>query len=207
MRILIACEFSGVVRDAFRKLGHDAWSCDLLDTEREGPHMKRDVVEVLDENWDMIIAHPPCTYLSNAGACRLYPKKGEIDLERYRKGLMAKELFMVIYNNKCPKIAIENPIPSRIFDLPKHSQEIQPYEFGHPYSKKTRLWLKGLPNLKPTCILPLYSPFIPAGTSRKDKSKYGAKGCAHESKPRSVTFQGIADAMSDQWGGRCDDQY
>jgi hypothetical protein len=203
MKVLIACEYSGTVREEFKKLGHDAWSCDILDTEVPGNHFKGDVLEHLNKDWDLIIAHPPCTYLSNAGACRLYPEKGKLNIERYEKGLVAKDFFMKFYNHSCTKIAIENPVQSRIFKLPKHSQEIQPYEFGHPYTKKTRLWLKGLPNLKPTNVIDRseVKTFIESGTSRykntnKNKNRYVARG----SKDRSKFWTGIAQAMAQQWG-------
>ena len=203
MKVLIACEYSGIVREEFKKLGHDAWSCDILDTEIPGNHFKGDVLEHLNKDWDLIIAHPPCTYLSNAGACRLYPEKGKLDMARYQKGLEAKEFFMKFYDNSCTKIAIENPVSSRIFELPKYSQEIQPYEFGHPYTKKTRLWLKGLPKLKPTNIIDKseVKTFIESGTSRykntnKNKNRYVARG----SKDRSKFWSGIAQAMAQQWG-------
>ena len=203
MKVLIACEYSGIVREEFRKLGHDAWSCDILDTEIPGNHFKGDVLDHLNKDWDLIIAHPPCTYLSNAGACRLYPEKGKLDMERYEKGLIAKDFFMKFYNHSCTKIAIENPVSSRIFELPKYSQEIQPYEFGHPYTKKTRLWLKGLPKLKPTNIIDKseVKTFIESGTSRykntnKNKNRYVARG----SKNRSKFWSGIAQAMAQQWG-------
>ena len=203
MKVLIACEYSGTVREEFKKLGHEAWSCDILDTEIPGNHFKGDVLEHLNKDWDLIIAHPPCTYLSNAGACRLYPEKGKLDMERYEKGLVAKYFFMKFYNHSCKKIAIENPVSSRIFELPKYSQEIQPYEFGHPYTKKTRLWLKGLPKLKPTNIIDKseVKTFIESGTSRykntnKNKNRYVARG----SKDRSKFWSGIAQAMAQQWG-------
>ena len=203
MKVLIACEYSGTVREEFKKLGHDAWSCDILDTEIPGNHFKGDVLEHLNKDWDLIIAHPPCTYLSNAGACRLYPEKGKLDMERYEKGLVAKDFFMKFYNHSCKKIAIENPVSSRIFELPKYSQEIQPYEFGHPYTKKTRLWLKGLPKLKPTNIIDKseVKTFIESGTSRykntnKNKNRYVARG----SKDRSKFWSGIAQAMAQQLG-------
>lgn len=205
MKVLIACEYSGTVREEFKKLGHDAWSCDILDTEIPGNHIKDDVLSHLNlekYKWDLIIAHPPCTYLSNAGACRLYPEKGKLNMERYHKGLEAKKFFMCFYNLDC-KVAIENPVQSRIFELPKHDQEIQPYEFGHPYTKKTRLWLKGLPKLKPTNIIDksLVKTFIESGTSRykntnKNKNRYVARG----SKDRSKFWSGIAQAMAQQWG-------
>ena len=203
MKVLIACEYSGTVREEFKKLGHDAWSCDILDTEIPGNHFKGDVLDHLNKDWDLIIAHPPCTYLSNEGACRLYPEKGKLDMERYEKGLIAKDFFMKFYNHSCTKIAIENPVQSKIFELPKHTQEIQPYEFGHPYTKKTRLWLKGLPKLKPTNIIDKseVKTFIESGTSRykntnKNKNRYVARG----SKDRSKFWSGIAQAMAQQWG-------
>ena len=207
MKVLVACEYSGIVREAFKKRGHEAWSCDILPTEIEGNHFQGDVLNYLYRDWDLIIAHPPCTYLSNAGACRLYPEKGKLNIERYEKGLEAKKFFMKFFDmdfwNKDIKIAIENPVQSRIFELPKHTQEIQPYEFGHPYTKKTRLWLKGLPKLKPTNIIDKseVKTFIESGTSRykntnKNKNRYVARG----SKDRSKFWSGIAEAMAQQWG-------
>lgn len=159
---------------------------------------------VISGAWDMIIAFPPCTYLSNAGACRLYPTKGQLDLERYNKGLQAKEFFLSFLNADCPRIAIENPVSSKVFEMPKHSQEIQPFQFDpehvHPYTKKTRLWLRGLSPLVPTSpdAKPI-GPYVPAGTGRKDSSKYGAAKRGEDSKNRSKTFPGIARAMAEQW--------
>jgi hypothetical protein len=202
MKILVACEESQAVCSAFRARGHEAYSCDIIECSGGHPewHLQQDVVPLLKEKWDMIIAFPPCTYLSNAGACRLYPKKGQLDEERYQKGLEAKEFFMSFYNADCPRIAIENPVSSRIFEMPPHSQEIQPYMFGHPYTKKTRLWLKGLPPLTPTDLVEPIAPYVPAGTGRKDRSKYGAAKRGEDAKNRSKTFSGIAKAMAEQWG-------
>jgi len=202
MKVLLACEESQIVTIEFRKLGHEAYSCDIIPCSGGHPewHLQQDVTVLLKEKWDMIIAFPPCTFISNAGACRLYPQKGILNQERYKKGLEAKAFFMKFYNADCPKIGIENPVSSKIFNMPKWTQEIQPYQFGHPYTKKTRLWLKGLPPLLPTNIVKPIGPFLPAGTGRKDKTKYGAKDCAHESKPRSKTFSGIANAMAENWG-------
>ena len=203
-RILVACEESQAVTKELRKLGHEAYSCDIQECSGGEPqwHLRVDVLELLKMQWDMIIAFPPCTYLSNAGACRLYPHKGQIDIERYKKGLKAKEFFMMFYNADCPKIAIENPVSSTVFKMPKHTQEIQPWQFGHPVTKKTRLWLKGLPLLVPTNIVKPTAPYIPAGTSRKDKSKYGrAFRTGKDSVQRSKTFPGIAKAMAQQWAG------
>lgn len=219
MNVLIACEESQEVCKAFREKGHRAFSADLQDCSGGRPewHIKGDVIPLINGDcifktadshthtqvgeWDLIIAHPPCTYLSNAGACRLYPRKGQLDETRLRKGIMAKDFFMEFWYARCPRIAIENPMPSSVYCMPKQSQVIQPYEFGEPWSKKTYLWLKGLPPLMATEIVPDYKPFLPSGTSRKlGGDSYGAKGCAHESKPRSKTFPGIAKAMADQWG-------
>ena len=200
----MACEESQAVCKELRKLGHEAYSCDIQMCTGGEPqwHLRVDVLELLKMKWDMIIAFPPCTYLSNAGACRLYPHKGQIDIERYKKGLKAKEFFMMFYNADCPKIAIENPVSSTVFKMPKHTQEIQPWQFGHPVTKKTRLWLKGLPLLVPTNIVKPTAPYIPALTSRKDKSKYGrAFRTGNISVQRSKTFPGIAKAMAEQWAG------
>lgn len=166
MKILVACEESQAVTKELRTLGHEAYSCDIIECSGGHPewHIMQDVIPLLDGNcsfktmdavehtvpdkWDMIIAFPPCTYLSNAGACRLYPHKGQIDMERYKKGLEAKEFFLKFLNANCDRIAVENPVSSKVFDMPKHTQEIQPYMFGHPFTKKTRLWLRGLPPCK-----------------------------------------------------------
>lgn len=219
MKILIACEESQRVCIEMRKLGHEAYSADIQEPSGGHPewHILGDVLPLINGycsfvtmdgvkheisgKWDMLIAHPPCTYLSNAGACRLYPTKGNIDKERYKKGLESKKFFLKFLNADCDKIAVENPVHCKVFEMPSHSQEIQPYQFGHPYSKKTRLWLKGLPLLVPTKVLTEYTPFLPAGTSRKDKTKYGAKQCAHNGFDRSKTFPGIARAMAEQWAG------
>jgi len=192
MRVLIACEYSGRVRDAFAKLGHDAWSCDLLPTETLGNHYSGSVLDIIGGGWDLMIAHPPCTYLSNAGARFLYPK-GILNQERFKKGLDAKEFFMALYNANIPKIVIENPIPSKIYGLPQYTQTIQPYEYGHPFQKRTCLWIKGLPNLIPTNI-------VEERQSTKIPGNWFNKGGKDRQKERARTFEGIADAMADQWG-------
>lgn len=148
----------------------------------------------------MIIAFPPCTYLSNAGACRLYPQKGVLNMDRFKKGLEAKEFFMQFLNADCPRIVVENPVSSTIFNMPEYTQEIQPHMFGHPYTKKTRLWLRGIPPLVPTDIVQPIGPYCPAGTGRKDRSKYGAAKRGEDAKNRAKTFPGIAQAMAEQWG-------
>lgn len=154
MNVLVACEESQRVTMEFRRLGHEAYSCDIIECSggHNEWHIMQDVIPLLNGNcefetvdgtkhkiegkWDLIIAHPPCTYLSNAGACRLYQKKGQLNTERYKKGLEAKEFFMRFINADCERIAIENPVHSKIFEMPKYTQEIQPYQFGHPVSKK-----------------------------------------------------------------------
>ncbi len=196
MRVLVACEESQRVCIEFRKLGHEAYSCDIEPCSGGHPewHLQQDVTELLKIKWDMIIAHPPCTYLSNAGARFLYPK-GELNEERLQKGLKAKEFFMKLWNADCPRIAVENPIPSKVYGLPEYTQTIQPYEFGHPYSKKTCLWLKGPPKLQPTDILP-----EDERQSTKIAGNWFNKGGKDRQKNRAKTFPGIAKAMAEQWG-------
>ena len=193
MKILVACEESQRVCIELRKLGHEAYSCDILPCSGGHPewHLQQDVRPLLNEKWDMIIAFPPCTYLSNAGARHLY-KGGILNEDRYKKGLLAKELFMTIYNANCPKIAIENPTPSKIYELPEKTQVIQPWQFGHPHSKRTQLWLKGLPKLIPTNIVEVESSCRKAGN-------WFNKGGKDRQINRSKTFPGIAKAMADQW--------
>lgn len=198
MRVLVACEFSGAVRDAFRKLGHDAMSCDLLDTEAPGPHYKGDVRDVLHDGWDLMIAHPPCTYLSNAGARWLYPK-GKLNQERYEKGLKAKDFFNLLLNAPISRICVENPKPSLIYELPKESQVIHPYYFGDPYSKRTHLWLKNLPPLSSTKVVEIVGYWCGSFTS-KNKGNKSKMLVGKTWKERSKTFPGIANAMANQWG-------
>lgn len=198
INILIACEESQAICSSFRNLGFSAYSLDIQDCSGSLPeyHIKSDLFDFLfntDICFDLIIAHPPCTYLSRAGSCRLFNKDGSIkDFDRFEKGLQAAEFFMKIYNLDIPHIAIENPIPLHIFNLPSYSQIIQPYNFGDPYSKATCLWLKNLPPLMNTCICSDYKNFI--GNGR-------IKGvCSSNPKLRSKTFPGIAAAISRQWG-------
>jgi len=202
VRVLLACEESQRVTKEFRALGHDAYSCDILPTSGSNPewHIQGNVLDYLKDSWDMIIGFPPCTYMTNGGAVRMYPKKGKIDENRYKKAMEAKSFFMAIYNAAAEYVAIENPVPMKIIGLPQKSQAIQPYEFGEPYSKKTYLWLKNLPNLVPTQVLTVYQPFINGGGGRKNRINYQGKKFAVASIDRSKTFMGIAKAMASQWG-------
>ena len=200
MKVLVACEYSGIVRDAFSERGHDAWSCDILPTESKGNHIQDDVLNHLDKDWDLLIAHPPCTYLSRAGARWLYPKAGQLELVRYEKGLKGKEFFMQLLNAPTYKIAIENPTPFKIFKLPKPTQAVQPYEFGHNFSKRTLLWLKNLTQLKPTDMVNDYKPFLPSNTGGKKRGQKSSTGFVHNAKDAGRTFTGIAKAMAKQWG-------
>lgn len=194
MKILVACEESQVVCQAFRDKGHEAYSCDIIPASGQHPewHIQGDALKVLNEGWDMMIAHPPCTYLSNAGARHLFPK-GVLNNERFIKGLEAKTFFMCLYNANIPKICVENPTPTAIYGLPKYTQTIQPWMFGHPFQKRTHLWLKGLPKLIPTNIL------TERQSTRVAGNWYNKCGKDRQ-RVRSRTFQGIAEAMAEQWG-------
>lgn len=210
MKVLVACEESQRVCMAFRERGHEAYSCDILECSGGHPewHIKGDVLSVLnghcnfetvdgathniDGKWDLIIAHPPCTYLSNAGARFLYPK-GVLNEDRLKLGLAAKEFFMALYDADCEKICIENPTPSRVYELPKYTQVIQPWMFGHPVQKRTCLWLKGLEPLKPTEI-------VEERQSSKVPGNWFNKGGKERQQNRAKTFTGIARAMAEQWG-------
>jgi hypothetical protein len=204
MKVLLACEESQRVTKEFRALGHEAYSCDILPTSGDNPewHIQGDVMAHLNHGWDMIIGFPPCTYMTNGGAVRMYPKKGEIDPIRYKKAIEAKEFFMAIYNAPVKHIAIENPLPMKIVGLPDRTQLIHPYQFGDPYSKKTCLWLKNLPDLIPTNVLTEYQPLINGGGGRMDRAHYKGKKFAVGSIARSKTFTGIAKAMAEQWGAK-----
>lgn len=197
MRILVACEEIQAVTTELRKLGHEAFSCDIEPCSGGHPewHLQRDVTPLLKMKWDMIIAHPPCTYLSNAGARFLYPG-GKLNEERLEKGFKAKDFFMLLYNADCPRVAVENPVPSRIYGLPPYTQIIQPWQFGHPLQKKTCLWLRDLPELKPTEIVPEENR-----QSTRVAGNWFNKGGRERQKNRAKTFSGIAKAMAEQWAG------
>jgi len=228
MNVLVACEESQEVCKAFRTKGHEAYSCDIQECSGSHPewHICGDVLPLLggccefktmdglkhkiENKWDLIIAHPPCTYLTNGGAVRMfrkdireYPPYGTfqmVNVERLKNGMLARDFFMKFYNVDCKKIAIENPMPMSIYILPKETQVIQPYMFGDPYSKKTYLWLKGLPKLKETNFVDTYHPFINGGGGRLERPNYKGQKFAEGSKGRSKTFPGIAKAMAEQWG-------
>ena len=209
INILVACEESQRVCEAFRKLGGKAYSCDIMECSGGHPewHIMQDAIPLLngkcsfktmdgiehsiDGKWDLIIAHPPCTYLSNAGARFLYPK-GVLNEERLAKGMIAKDFFMHFYNANCDKIAIENPIPSKVYGLPPYTQTIQPWMFGHPVQKKTCLWLNGLPELQPTNV-------VEERQSTKIPGNWFNSGGKERQKNRAKTFPGIAKAMAEQW--------
>ena len=203
MKVLVACEESQAVCIEFRRLGHEAYSCDIQECSGGHPewHIKGDVIPLLRERWDLIIAHPPCIYLTNAGAVRMRVR-GEIVQERYEKALAAREFFLKFLNADCPRIAVENPTPMKLVGLPPYTQVIQPYEYGHPYSKRTCLWLKGLPPLVPTKIMVQHEPYVNGGCKDAHGNYRRFQG-RKERDPqiRSKTFPGIARAMAEQWGG------
>ena len=180
MKVLIACEFSGIVRNAFARHGHDAWSCDLLPTEREGKHIQDDVLKHLDEDWDLMIAFPPCTYLASSGA-RWFK-------DRIPEQLESLEFVRQLMNAPIKRIAIENPIGVISTKIRKPDQIIQPWQFGHGETKATCLWLKELPLLKATNIVAGRIARVHKEPPSKDRSKN-----------RSRTYEGIAEAMSIQW--------
>lgn len=218
MNVLVACEESQTVCIAFRKKGHEAFSCDIQEPSGGHPewHIHGDALELIIpgkkqfktmdgknhsfEKFDLLIAHPPCTYLTNAGAVRM-KKNGIIDKKRHFKMICARMFFLKFYENDCEKICIENPVPMKLAGLPPYSQIIQPYEFGHPYSKKTCLWLKGLPPLLPTSIgVGNITPWVSGGSKDGNGNPRKRLGVKHSQKERSKTFEGIGDAMADQWG-------
>lgn len=180
MRVLVACEFSGVVRDAFMARGHDAWSCDLLPTEVPGPHIQDDVLTVIEQGWDLMIAHPPCTHLAVSGA-RWFKDKLPEQAE-------ALEFVRRLLEAPIPKIALENPVSIISSRIRKPDQIIQPFMFGDPYQKATCLWLKNLPKLIPSNIV-----------EGREQQCWKEPPGPDRWKKRSRTYQGIANAMADQW--------
>ena len=188
MKVLIGCEYSGVVREAFRKRGHDAMSCDLLDTEIPGKHYKGDVRDVIDDGWDFGIFHPPCTYLAVSGA-RWFK-------DRIREQEEALDFVRLLLNAPIPKIGLENPISVISTKIRKPDQIIQPWMFGHGETKATCLWLKNLPKLIPTNIV-----------NGREQRIWKMSPGENRGKERSRTFQGIADAMAIQWDSSTYNQY
>lgn len=183
MKVLVACEFSGVVRDAFIARGHDAVSCDLLPTEKPGPHIQGNVLEILDEGWNLMIAHPPCTHLASSGARwfkNKIPTRVQEDALWFVRNLLGAPVW---------KIALENPVGIISTRIKKPDQYIQPWQFGHGETKKTCLWLKNLPPLKPDNVV----------DGRKPRVHYESPG-PDRWKNRSRTLPGIARAMAEQWG-------
>ena len=202
MRVLIACEFSGIVREAFRKRGHDAVSCDLLPTEVEGPHIQDDVLLHLDEGWDLMIAHPPCTYLTCTGNKWFKPEFADRFPNRPKQREDAIKFFLAIGAANIPKIAIENPVGIMSTVWRKPDQIIQPYQFGHEARKKTCLWLKGLPPLVPTKIVGEGESVVFKSGKRMPKwyADLVSLPAKERELARSRTFSGVADAMANQWG-------
>jgi hypothetical protein len=216
MNVLVACEESQRVTTEFRRLGHNAFSCDIIDQSGGHPewHIMQDVVPLLNGNckfrttdgteheidgkWNLLIGHPPCTYISNAGARFLYPQ-GVLNEKRLRQGIEATHFFLRILYADCDHIAVENPIPSSVYCLPPYTQVIQPYNFGHPLKKKTCLWLKGLPELQHTKEIPPEDC-----QSTKIAGNWFNHGGKDRQRNRAKTFPGIAKAMAEQWGGICD---
>lgn len=186
MKVLVACEYSGVVRDAFRALGHEALSCDLLPTDVPGPHYQGDVRNILHYPFDLMIAHPPCTHLSVSGARHFEAKR--MDGRQHE----AVSFFMELARAPIPMIAIENPVCIMSSLWRKPDQTVQPWQFGHGETKATCLWLKGLPVLKPTEIV-----------EGREQRVWKMPPSAERWKLRSATYPGIAKAMAEQWGGKC----
>lgn len=218
MRVLVACEESQTVCKAFREKGHVAFSCDLQECSGGYPewHINGDCLSLLDGDcefvtqdgtkhtqvgeWDLIIAHPPCTYMSKAGARWMYPTAGNISEERLKLAMEAKDFFFKMLNAKCKRIAVENPVPLKVVGLPEPTCSVQPYEHGEPFSKKTCLWLKNLPPITPTNIVSNYKPYLPSNTGGAKRGQKHSRGVAKNAKEASKTFKGVAQAMCEQWG-------
>lgn len=217
MKVLVACEESQAVCKAFRALGHEAYSCDMQ--EPSGGHLEWHIlgdalkaieggqVTTMDGHahevgrWDLLIAHPPCTYLSNAGARHLW-KGHQLQSDRVMLGIQARDFFMRFWLSDIPRVAVENPIPSRVFVLPEYTQTIQSYQFGHPYTKRTCLWLKNLPPLVPSNIVKATATWCPSGSySHKHREQHKGMFTTDRARNRAKTFEGVAKAMADQWGG------
>ena len=196
MKILVACEYSGTVRDAFTALGHDVTSCDLLPTEKTGKHYQGSVLDIINDGWDMLIGHPPCTYLTNSGVSWLHRRP-----ERWAQLDDGAAFFKALWDAPIERIALENPIMHKYalerIGGRKQDQVIQPWMFGHKEKKGTGLWLKNLPLLKPTTNLKEETNALP---KKEQQRIHMLPPSADRWKLRSTTFQGIADAMAQQWG-------
>jgi len=212
LKVLVGCEESQAVCKAFRELGHEAYSCDLQECSGGHPewHLQMDIFEAIKlKDWDVLIAHPPCTYMSKAGARWMHTtpsgmSETSINIERFRKCKLAREFFINILEcaieHRISKIAIENPVPLKVAFLPPHTQSIQPFMFGEPFSKETLLWLIGLPCLKPTQFIQDHKPYLPSNTGGKKRGQsFHFKNISQNDS--SKTFPGIAKAMAQQWGG------
>lgn len=196
MNVLIGCESSGIVRDAFIRAGHDAMSCDMLPTEKPGPHYQGDIRDVLHNGWDLLIGHPPCTYLSVSGMH--WTTRGLRDPQLTEDALAFARFLM---EAPIKRIAIENPVSIISSRIRKPDQIIQPYQFGHDASKKTCLWLKGLPSLRPTAFVePRIVDGKPRWANQTDSGQNKLPPSADRWRMRSKTYQGIANAMASQWG-------
>lgn len=222
LKVLVACEESQAVCKEFRRLGHEAYSCDIIECSGGHPewHIMQDVLPLvngrcqfktmdgvthsIEGRWNMIIAFVPCTKTSHAGARHLY-KGGILNIPRYYEGLCGKALFLAVWAADCDKVIIENPTPSKVFDYPKPTQVIQPFQFGHPFTKKTLLWERGVQPLVPTNIVEPERTWCPSGSySGKHGDKHRGMFTTDRARNRSKTFPGIARAMAEQWGGPVD---
>ena len=196
MKLLVIGERSGVVRNAFSSRGHYAVSCDLVGSDLPGKHYIADAFEMVRFNWDIIIAHPPCTYLANSGVKHLYT-----DPKRIYLMLQARQFFMALWRLPVKKLCLENPVPHHFAELPAYSQIINPYDFGHPVSKRTCLYLRGLPPLLPTfCGYKSDRYCKPSGKTNGSTWYNNPPGKGSLSVRRSRTFEGVALAMANQWG-------
>ena len=192
MRVLIACEYSGTVRDAFIAQGHDAMSCDLLPTDRPGPHYQGDIVDILRDDWDLMVAHPPCTHLAVSGAKHFKEKQAD------GRQAAALDFVQLLMDAPIPRVCVENPVSIISTRIRKPDQIIQPWMFGHEATKTTCLWLKGLPPLVPTNIVGKGARHV-TKSGKSLPQWYNLPPSADRWKIRSATFQGIADAMAAQW--------
>lgn len=199
MRVLCACEESQAVTVAFRNRGHEAFSCDLVPCSGGHPewHIQDNVLNHLSDGWDMLIGFPPCTYFSRAGSCRLY-RNGTIDQERLQLVYQYRDFFYSLWESDIDKICLENPVPMSVAALPFYSQVIQPFQFGHPFTKQTCLWLKNLPILMATDIVVPVGSWVGSPNERELQSSLYSGG--NRTSRRSKTFPGVALAMADQWG-------